>query len=159
MPDHLSPEQRSWNMSRIKGMNTSPERAVRRCAYTRGLRYRTNVMSMPGRPDMVFGGARVVVHVLGDFWHGWQFPRWCNRLGPFWRAKIERNRTRDHANDRKLRRAGWTILRLWEHEVKENPEKCVDRIVRSLAAAARKQARGRNARSSLRSRSTARSLC
>jgi DNA mismatch endonuclease (patch repair protein) len=128
-------------MSRIKGMNTSPEEAVRRCAYTRGLRYRTNVMSMPGRPDMVFVGAHVVVHVLGDFWHGWQFPRWGNRLSAFWRAKIERNRSRDHANDRKLRSSGWTIVRLWEHEVKANPDKCVDRIVHAISAAGRERAR------------------
>ena len=67
MPDRLSPARRSWNMSRIKGMNTSPEWAARRCAYTRGLRCRIHVMSLPGRPDMVFQRERLVVFIDGDF--------------------------------------------------------------------------------------------
>ena len=73
-------------MSRITGMNTSPELALRRLAYKSGLRYRTHVMSMPGRPDMVFMGARVVVFIDGDFWHGWRFPIWSHRLSSFWKS-------------------------------------------------------------------------
>jgi DNA mismatch endonuclease (patch repair protein) len=139
MPDRLSPARRSWNMSRIKGMNTTPERAVRRCAYTRGLRYRIHVMSLPGRPDLVFFGERLAVFIDGDFWHGWRYPQWSQRLGPYWQAKIERNRRRDIKNFRKLRAAGWTVLRLWEHDVMLNVEACVDRIEDALA-----QARGRS---------------
>lgn len=119
-------------MSRIKGMNTSLEWSVRRCAYTRGLRYRTHMMSLPGRPDMVFAGARLVVFIDGDFWHGWRFPLWADRLPPIWQAKIERNRRRDRNNHQKLRRSGWTVLRLWEHDVVENVDACVDRIVSAL---------------------------
>jgi G:T-mismatch repair DNA endonuclease (very short patch repair protein) len=51
-------------------------------------------MSLPGRPDMVFLSAAVAVFIDGDFWHGWQFPRWRNRLSPAWKEKIERNRNR-----------------------------------------------------------------
>lgn len=133
MPDHLTPERRSWNMSRIKGMDTKPELQVRRRAYQRGLRYRTHIMSLPGRPDMVFSGARVVVFIDGDFWHGWHFPRWCGRLSPYWKAKIERNRRRDAKNYRKLRKQGWRVLRLWEHEVRIDVDLCVDRIERALS--------------------------
>lgn len=132
MVDHLTPEKRSWNMSRIKGMNTKPELAVRRCAYRRGLRYRVHDMSLPGRPDMIFPGARLVVFIDGDFWHGWKFPQWSHRLSPFWKEKIERNRRRDQKNFRKLRKEGWTVLRIWEHEVKTDVEMCVDKIVRAL---------------------------
>lgn len=128
MADNKTRAQRSENMSRIRGMNTSPERAVRRAAYSRGLRYRTHIMSLPGRPDMVFAGARVVVFIDGDFWHGWQFPRWRTRFGPNWQAKIDRNRRRDVRNFAKLRRAGWTIVRIWEHEVLGDVAACVDRI-------------------------------
>jgi DNA mismatch endonuclease, patch repair protein len=131
-------------MSRIKGMNTSPERAVRRCAYTRGLRYRVHVMSLPGRPDMVFAAAGLVVFIDGDFWHGWHFPRWCGRLSPYWREKIERNRRRDRRNFQNLRRAGWRVLRLWEHEVVADVETCVDRIVRALKTRRDSTARGEN---------------
>jgi DNA mismatch endonuclease (patch repair protein) len=137
MPDRLSPARRSWNMSRIKGMDTNLERIVRRCAYTRGLRYRIHVMSLPGRPDMVFFRERVVVFIDGDFWHGWLFPRWSGRLRPYWKEKIERNRRRDTQNFRKLRGAGWTVLRVWEHEVKSDVEICVDRIVSALEKARR----------------------
>src|SRR5262249_1938520 len=133
MPDHLTPQRRSWNMSRIRGMNTTPERAVRRCAYRRGLRYRTHVMGLPGRPDMVFYGARVVVFVDGDFWHGWQFNRWRQRLGGFWQAKIERTRRRDRNNFRRLRRAGWKVVRVWEHEVQTDVERCVDQIAEAIS--------------------------
>src|SRR5690349_4695064 len=103
--DNKTKAQRSYNMSRIRGMNTSPERAVRRVAYSRGLRYRTHIMSLPGRPDMVFVSARVAIFIDGDFWHGWQYPRWRRRLGTYWQKKIERNRRRDVLNFAKLRRA------------------------------------------------------
>jgi len=135
MVDHLTPARRSWNMSRIRGMNTSPERLVRRCAYRRGLRYRTHVMSLPGRPDMVFAAARIVVFIDGDFWHGWRFSTWCARLSPYWRAKIERNRRRDRNNFQRLRRAGWHVVRIWEHDVARGAEACVDRIVHVLTHA------------------------
>lgn len=128
MPDRLSPEQRSWNMSRIRGMNTSPERAVRKCAYRRGLRYHIHVMNLPGRPDIVFRGAKVAVFIDGDFWHGWRFSAWCARLSPFWKAKIERNRDRDRRNFQKLRRVGWRVVRLWEHQVFADLDGCVNRI-------------------------------
>jgi len=123
---------RSWNMSRIRGMDTRCERAVRRIAYSRGLRYRTHVMSLPGRPDMVFTREKVVVFIDGDFWHGWRFPQWDARLSAYWRAKIERNRRRDRLNFSRLRRGGWNIVRLWEHDVLADVEGCVDRIVHAV---------------------------
>ena len=135
MPDRHTPAQRSWNMSRIKGKNTSPELAVRNCAYRRGLRYRIHVMALPGRPDMVFPTARVVVFIDGDFWHGWRYPAWKNRLGLYWQHKIERNRLRDTKNFRKLRNSGWHVLRIWEHEVKVDVEACVDRISEAVRLA------------------------
>jgi DNA mismatch endonuclease (patch repair protein) len=133
MADNKTKAQRSYNMSRIRGMDTAPELAVRRAAYTRGLRYRTHNMKLPGRPDMVFAGIRVLVFIDGDFWHGWQFPRWRSRLSPFWQAKIERNRKRDVRNFAKLRRAGWTIVRIWEHDVHRDLAGCVDRITDVVA--------------------------
>jgi len=132
MPDHLTPAQRSWNMSRIRSTDTGPEIAIRRRAHARGLRYRIHVYRLPGRPDMVFTSARLVVFIDGDFWHGWRFPVWAHRLRPFWREKIERNRRRDAKNYRKLRRSGWSVMRIWEHEVKASPDRCVNRIVARL---------------------------
>ncbi len=129
-------------MSRIRGMNTSPERLIRRVAYSRGLRYRIHVMSLPGRPDMVFMAARVAVFIDGDFWHGWRFPAWRGRLPTFWQGKIARNRKRDQSNFRKLWRANWLTVRIWEHEARASPDACVDRIVKAV----RKQRRLKNRR-------------
>ena len=120
-------------MSRIRGMDTSIEMAVRRELWRRGYRYRKNVMSLPGRPDVVFPGARVVVFVDGDFWHGYRYPAWKRKLSAYWDAKLRRNRARDQRNFAKLRRAGWRVLRVWEHDVKRDLGVCVDRIAEVLA--------------------------
>jgi DNA mismatch endonuclease (patch repair protein) len=130
--DNKTREQRSYNMSRIRGMNTFPECIVRRIAYTRGLRYRTRAMHLPGRPDMMFPRQRVLVFIDGDFWHDWQFSRWRDRLSEYRRAKIERNGCRDRRTVARPRRAGRAVVRLWEHEVVEDAETCVDRIEAAL---------------------------
>lgn len=139
MPDRHTPAQRSYNMSRIRGLGTSIEVAVRRGLRRRGLTFRTNVMSLPGRPDVVFTVAKVAVFVDGDFWHGFRYPVWGRRLPRFWRAKIERNRARDRRNFGRLRRAGWRVVRVWEHEVRRDLEKCVERVVRTASSKAGKE--------------------
>lgn len=92
-------------------------------------------MSLPGRLDMVFAGLRVAVFVDGDLWLGWRFPTWSKRLPPYWKAKIERNRNRDRRNFRRPRRAGWKVVRVWEHEVRTDAARCVSRIKRALRSA------------------------
>jgi DNA mismatch endonuclease (patch repair protein) len=151
MVDRHTRQQRSWNMSRIRGMDTAPEMALRKCAYKRGMRFRKHVMSLPGRPDMVFSQSRVVVFIDGDFWHGWRFPQWCSRLSPFWKAKIERNRSRDLRNFGRLRRAGWKVVRIWEHQVSSDPEACVDRIEAAIRAHGGSALRASRAASAFRS--------
>lgn len=101
---------------------------VRRALTQSGVRYRKHIMQLPGRPDLVFKGARVVVFIDGDFWHGYRYPAWGARLTPFWQAKIERNRRRDRKNFAKLRRAGWHVVRVWEHQVHRDLDACVQRI-------------------------------
>jgi DNA mismatch endonuclease, patch repair protein len=128
MADNLTPEQRSFTMSRIRSKDTAPELTIRRLVHARGLRFRKHKNGLAGRPDLVFASARVVVFVDGDFWHGWRFPAWKQKLGAYWRDKIERNRQRDQKNLRSLRRSGWLVIRIWEHEVKRDAESCVDRI-------------------------------
>jgi DNA mismatch endonuclease (patch repair protein) len=93
------------------------------------------VQNLPGRPDLVFRKQQLIVFIDGDFWHGYRYPLWKSRLSPYWRAKVERNRKRDISNHRKLRRAGWHVIRIWEHEVKKDRSTCVDRIVTELAHA------------------------
>ena len=117
--DNLSPKQRSALMSKIKGAGTGLELSVFRALRRNGVRFCTHEKRLPGRPDIVFWRARVVVFIEGDFWHGWQYPRWRTKLSAFWREKIEKNRHRDQLNIRRLRRSGWTVVRLWEHNLEK----------------------------------------
>src|SRR4051812_27573968 len=121
MPDNLTPQQRSYTMSRIRSKDTTPEMTIRRLAHARGLRFRKHAKQMPGCPDLVFSRSKVAVFVDGDFWHGWRFSVWSEGLSPYWRLKIEGNRRRDKRNFCALRRRGWTVIRLWEHTVKKDP--------------------------------------
>lgn len=132
MPDNLTPEQRSFCMSRIKGKDTGLEMRVRSALHRRGLRFRKHVKDLPGKPDVVFRKVRVAVFVDGDFWHGYRFPTWEDKVSDFWKKKINRNRERDAANHRKLRQMEWTVIRLWQHEVEEDFDACIDRILAAV---------------------------
>lgn len=130
--DIMSPETRSAVMSRIKGRDTSPERQVAILLRAKRRRFETHASDLPGRPDFVFRRARVAVFVDGDFWHGWRFPKWRLKLSEKWEAKIEANRRRDRRNHARLRRAGWTVLRLWEHQISNDPNACVSKVLTAL---------------------------
>jgi DNA mismatch endonuclease (patch repair protein) len=132
MADNLTPQQRSYCMSRIKGKDTGLEMRVRSALHRRGLRFRKHLKDLPGKPDIVFRKARVAVFVDGDFWHGYRFPSWEDKVSDFWKKKINKNRERDAANHRKLRQMDWTVIRLWQHEVEEDFDACIDRILAAV---------------------------
>jgi DNA mismatch endonuclease, patch repair protein len=136
--DIMSPETRSRVMSRIKGKNTGPERQLAEYLSGHGFSWESHVRSLPGTPDFVFQEAKVAVFVDGDFWHGWRFPQWKHKLSPSWQEKIGKNRTRDKRNHRKLRRIGWKVIRIWEHQLNRDPEACVRRISEAFKGAATK---------------------
>ncbi len=123
--DIMSPETRSAVMSRIRGKNTGPERTI--CAKLRrhGVYFARHVRSLPGQPDIVFRRAKLVVFIDGDFWHGWRFPLWQHKLSLRWRDKIAKTRARDRRNFRALRKLGWRVFRIWEHQIENDSEKCV----------------------------------
>jgi DNA mismatch endonuclease (patch repair protein) len=126
MSDRLTPEQRSWNMSRIRGKNTKPELLVRRLLHAKGYRYRLHGKSgsgrLPGNPDLVFAGRRKVIFVNGCFWHfhdcraGQHAPK---ANSAFWEAKRSRTRERDDQQRRELEASGWEVLTVWECELKD----------------------------------------
>ena len=132
MPDNLTPEQRSLCMSRIKGKDTRLEILVRSELHRRGLRFRKHVKQLPGKPDIVFTKAKVAVFIDGDFWHGYRFPAWEYKVSDFWKQKISKNRERDTKNRRKLRNMGWTVIHLWQHEIYNNFEKSINKIILAI---------------------------
>ena len=132
MPDNMTVEQRSATMSRIRSEDTRAELTLRRLLHRRGLRFRLHATGLPGRPDIVFVRQRVAVFVDGDFWHGWKFKEWAHKLAPYWRGKIAGNQARDRKRTADLRRLGWTVVRIWEHQIESSAEMCVQRIIRRL---------------------------
>ncbi|MBN1195332.1 MAG: very short patch repair endonuclease [Methanomicrobiaceae archaeon] len=133
MVDVLTKEQRKYNMSRIRGKDTSPELKIRKMLYTRGIQgYRVHY-KLPGKPDIVFIKKRIAIFIDGCFWHKcpecFQEPQTRKE---FWMNKIDANVKRDHDVNQKLETDGWKVLRFWEHRVRKDPESVVAEIVRIL---------------------------
>ena len=136
MADNHSKEVRSMNMSHIRSTNTKPEEKVRKYLFSRGLRYRKNVRSLPGSPDIVLPKYKAVVFVNGCFWHQHDCGRfvWPSSNEDYWRNKITRNVERDKENYRLLETAGWRVLVVWECELKkkvaeDNLEQLYEKII------------------------------
>jgi DNA mismatch endonuclease (patch repair protein) len=111
----------SARMRRTRGRDTAAELALRRVLHRRGLRFFVDRAPLSEHPrrraDLVFPRARVAVFVDGCFWHGCpEHASWPKKNAEWWREKIETNRWRDATTDRALRSAGWTVIRVWEHE-------------------------------------------
>ena len=132
MPDNLTPEQRHYCMSRVKGKDTEPETRVRSELHKRGFRFRKHLRELPGKPDVVFTKAKLAVFIDGDFWHGYEFAAWEHRVSDFWRTKISKNRMRDTINHRVLQEMGWTVIRVWQHELEQHFDESIERIVAAL---------------------------
>jgi DNA mismatch endonuclease (patch repair protein) len=116
-------------MSRVGTKGTDLEKLVRSELRRQGLRFRKNVRSLPGKPDIVLIDARVAVFIDGDFWHGYRFPTWEKTLAKFWRDKIRKNRERDRRNFAELRNKGWRVIRLWQHSIKGDLASCIRKVV------------------------------
>ncbi len=136
MPDRFSTAERSRIMRAVRGKDTKPEWVVRRLVHRLGYRYRLHVTDLPGKPDLVFPARRKVVFVHGCFWHQHHCKR-GNRTPAsnveYWRAKLQRNRQRDAAHRRALRRAGWSVMVIWECQTRAaGLERLSRRLVRFL---------------------------
>lgn len=122
MADNHSPKQRSYNMSHIRSKDTKPEEMVRKYLFSQGLRYRKNVSSLPGCPDIVLPKYKTVVFVNGCFWHMHMCNRfkWPSTNTAYWKSKIIHNADRDTINADKLKRLGWHVLVVWECQLKKD---------------------------------------
>lgn len=135
--DRLSAAKRSWNMSRIRGRDTSPERAVRSILHRMGFRFRLHSRTLPGRPDIVLPAHRTAVFVHGCFWHRHRGCKMCytpkSRVD-FWQQKFADNVRRDRTARRLLKGLGWSVLTVWECELADPPA-----VARRLALALKPQ--------------------
>jgi DNA mismatch endonuclease (patch repair protein) len=128
----MTPQQRSHAMSRVRGQDTGLEKSIRNELDNLGLSYETYKKDLPGKPDIVFTNKKIAIFIDGDFWHGYRFSTWQNKVPPFWQKKIGDTRLRDKHNFAKLRRLGWKVLRIWQHQIKRDINSCIARIIVSL---------------------------
>ena len=122
MADHLTKEERSRNMSRVRGKNTKPERKIRSLLHRMGYRFSLHRKDLPGKPDIILPKYQSVVLVHGCFWH------MCTKCGAgtipetrkaFWKKKLEGNAERDRRNVFDLKKAGWKVVTVWECELRD----------------------------------------
>ena len=121
MADNHSKEVRSRNMSHIRSTNSKPEETVRKYLFSHGFRYRKNVKTLPGKPDIVLSKYKTVIFVNGCFWHKHDCPRfvWPSSNTDYWIPKIQRNVERDQRNMDSLKETGWNVIIVWECELKK----------------------------------------
>ncbi|MBO3103723.1 very short patch repair endonuclease [Cellulomonas fengjieae] len=137
MVDHLSKAGRSRNMSAIRARDTKPELAMRSALRLAGATgYRVHRKDLPGRPDIAFLRWKVAVFVDGVFWHGHP-DHWDPKKASsdYWRLKIARNIERDRAADALLAQQGWRVIRVWDLQVRDHLEDCVQEVLCALRAA------------------------
>ena len=136
MTDNLTAEQRARSMSRVRRRDTTPELALRRALRSRGhLGYRVDVRHLPGRPDLAWSRVRVAVFVDGAFWHGHPSRFRPGQHGVYWDEKIAHNVARDRAADAALGTLGWTVVRIWDFEIRQDLDGAVSRIEDALRRA------------------------
>lgn len=136
MADRITQPQRSHVMRSVGRKDTEPEVVVRSLLHRAGFRFRKNVKSLPGTPDIVLPKYRTVIFVHGCFWHCHEGCRRATRPASrreYWDAKLAGNVERDRRKAGRLQEAGWKVMVIWECETKA-PEVLIDRLVRALRA-------------------------
>lgn len=122
MADKITPEHRSWNMSRIKGKDTKIEVKVRSWLFAKGFRFRKNDRRYPGTPDVVLPKYRTVIFINGCFWHrheGCRYATTPKTRTEFWQKKFDRNVANDIKHKEEMEAMGWNVITLWECELKK----------------------------------------
>jgi len=137
--DIWNKDKRSEVMALVRSKNTKPEILIRKHLFSLGFRYRVNVKTLPGKPDIVLPKYKTVIFVHGCFWHGHKIDGTYHRRIPhsntkFWQTKIENNLNRDIQNQRLLTETGWYIIIIWECELssKAKREKTLKKLVKSI---------------------------
>ena len=129
MTDIHTKEQRSYNMSQVKGKNTKPEVQFRKYLFNKGLKGYRIQAKLPGKPDILFKKQKVAIFIDGCFWH--KCPKCFSPPKSnveFWKKKINGNVKRDKNINKILSKEGYIVLRFWTHEIKEDSNKCFNKI-------------------------------
>lgn len=122
-------------MAAVRSKNTSPEVRLRRALYQAGVRgWRCHYRRAPGKPDLAWPALRVALFVDGAFWHGHPSRHKPGRSGAYWDSKIAGNVARDREADAALQAAGWTVVRIWDFEIRRDLNGIVDRVISTLSA-------------------------
>ena len=134
--DVHSPEQRSYNMSRIRGKDTKPEIIVRKWLWANGYRYRLYRKDLPGRPDIVISRYKTVVFINGCFWHhhdGCHYATIPATRPEWWTEKFLKTAERDRNAVQKLENAGWNVVTIWECEIRSGQYEqiLIDRLIKT----------------------------
>lgn len=130
MPDVFSTEKRSWIMSRIRSKDTKIEIKMSEILNENRIRFKRHV-NISGKPDFLVD-PKTAIFCDGDFWHGYNYKKGKIPEGAYWKRKIENNMNRDRRINRLLRSKGYSVLRIWEHDINHNPEKCMRKILKSI---------------------------
>ena len=131
--NNTSKLKRSWNMAQIKGKDSKPELIVRSYLHGRGFRFRTNVNSLPGKPDIVLKKYNTLIFVDGCFWHrhkGCQYAYTPKSRKDFWRTKFRNNVKRDKLVNEELGKSEWKVHRIWECEINKNNLDSLAKIIK-----------------------------
>jgi len=126
---------RSYNMSRIKGKNTKPEMLVRRFLFANGFRYRLNVKTLPGKPDIVLPKYKAVIFINGCFWHGHKGCKYFvvpKTRTEWWLNKINETKNRDRNAEIQLSILGWEVINIWTCQLKSNKDEILKNLINKL---------------------------
>ena len=121
MADTITPEKRSWIMSRIRSTGTKPEEFVRKYLFAAGLRYRKNDKRYPGKPDIVLPKYKTAIYVNGCFWHMHDCKKfvWPKSNTEYWISKLTNNKNRDLKYYEQMKEKQWKVIVVWECEINE----------------------------------------
>ena len=136
MSDIFSSQKRSDIMSKISGKNTKPEILVRKFLFSKGFRYRINVKTLPGKPDIVLPKYKTIIFVNGCFWHGHNCKKGKlpSSNTDFWKEKISNNKSRDAKNSDLLVKLGWKVIIIWQCEISkiDNRIKILNKLLEGI---------------------------
>lgn len=130
-------KERSDLMRKIKAKNTTPEIVLRKTLWNEGIRYRKENKEIIGNPDISLKKYKIAIFIDGEFWHGYNWQEKKEKIKSnreYWIRKIESNIARDKKNNQMLYEQNWIVLRFWEHEIKKELNKCIDKIKNAIAS-------------------------